>query len=83
MITAYGRVTLFFVGPGLVYIGPGARSALPPSVLGARHRAICSGTRAQPSRELHPATPSTRLRAGPHVRGVERVHTRRCPNMRK
>ena len=31
-----------------------------------------------PTRELHPATPSTRLRAGPSVHGVERVSRDSC-----
>ena len=43
---------------------------------GARRCGICeSGSRTSPARELHPATPSTRLRAGPGVRGEERVQT--------
>ena len=39
-------------------------------------RSACAGVnRTSPARELHPATHSTRLRAGPGVRGEERAQT--------
>ena len=56
---------------------PAQRTSSFASVAARRDAACTSGIRTSPARELHPAAPSTRLRAQPCVCGAERVFAAR------